>query len=528
MIKLSFSAIAKAGIILGLISGTLFLLSFTNFPLRLAYHEGDIAQEAWYAPFDFEAVKKGELIVDKGERVTKEQLEMLKELKGKQFEGEGLIGLLGNGILLTLLFIVFFLYLRGYAPSVYSNNSQLLLLSLILFFVLIAGRLMSFTPAPSYLMPQAFAPMACAMLLGVAPAAMVAVASSFLCGMMMADKLQIASIYLLSSMVGLYAVRRINKRVDLMKAGFFVGAVNFISIIGLDMFSVLDMKVAMVDASWGLAGGLLSGSLLMVGVPLFEYAFNITTDITLLELSNRNHPLLKELLLKAPGTYQHSLVVGNLAEVACEAIGANALLSRVASYYHDIGKIENSEYFSENQLGAGSEHDKLSPTMSNLIIINHVKRGLELAKKYRLNRAVTDFIIQHHGTGLIYFFYKRALEEIEDIDEVKEEAFRYPGPKPQTKETAITLLADSVEAASRALVNPTSPRLAALVKRVINNKFIDGQLDECELTLKDLNKIAEAFLRVLLSIYHTRVSYAHEHGEDAEPENRGSKRAEGS
>lgn len=447
---------AVAGIVVGVYAGLLFLISITTIPLDM-----------W----------------------------------------SGVASLVGNGMLVIFLFTAFFLYLRLYSPSIYSNSSQLFLLGMLLLFVPIITRVLLFAHAPTYFMPQAFAPMACAILLGTAPAFMMAVASSFLCSMMTGGNAQVAFIYFLSSAVGLYAVRRIHKRIDLMRAGLYVGLVSFISIVGFDLLTIADAKSTISDGLWGLAGGFFASSLLMIAVPIFEYAFNITTDITLLELSNTNHPLLKELLLKAPGTYQHSLVVGNLAEVACEVVGANALLSRVASYYHDIGKIENSEYFSENQSG-GSEHDKLSPTMSNLIIINHVKRGVELAKKYRLNRAIIDFIGEHHGTGLIYFFYKRALEEIEDLDEVKEESFRYPGPKPQTKEIAILLLADSVEAASRALVNPTAPRLAALVKRVINNKFIDGQLDECELTLKDLNRIAEAFLRVLLSIYHTRVSYS--------------------
>ncbi|MBN1353060.1 MAG: HDIG domain-containing protein, partial [Candidatus Omnitrophica bacterium] len=220
-----------------------------------------------------------------------------------------------------------------------------------------------------------------------------------------------------------------------------------------------------------------------------------------------SNPLLKELTIKAPGTYHHSIQVGNLAEEACDAIGANSLLARVGSYYHDIGKKEKAGYFVENEGTSASKHDKLTPSMSALIITNHTKDGIEIAKKYKLNRAITDFINQHHGTSLIYYFYQRALEKVKSDSELKEEEFRYPGPKPQTKETAIVLLADSVEASSRMLSDPTPARIKSLVQKIINNKFIDGQLDECDLTLKDLHNISESFVRVLTGVFHSRLEY---------------------
>ncbi len=241
-------------------------------------------------------------------------------------------------------------------------------------------------------------------------------------------------------------------------------------------------------------------------MPIYEFLFGLTTDIRLLEIADSNHPLLKEMIIKAPGTYHHSLIVGNLAEAACEEIGANSLLARVAAYYHDIGKIENADYFSENQPRQESRHEKLTPTMSCLIIINHVKKGIELAKKYKLNKKIVDMIPQHHGTSVMHYFYQRALEEIEDVEQIQEEVFRYPGPKPQSKEAAVILLADSVEAASRTITNPTAAKINQIVRMVINNKFIDGQLDECELTLKDLHKIADAFGKVLAGVFHTRIS----------------------
>ncbi|HOX55027.1 MAG TPA: HDIG domain-containing protein, partial [Candidatus Omnitrophota bacterium] len=198
-------------------------------------------------------------------------------------------------------------------------------------------------------------------------------------------------------------------------------------------------------------------------------------NISLLELSDFNHPLLRKMILEAPGTYQHSLLVGNLAEAASEAVGANSLLARVGAYYHDIGKIEKAEYFSENQIHFQSKHDKLQPTMSRLIITNHIKEGVELGRKYRLNPMIIDFITQHHGTSVIYYFYRKAIQGIEESNQSQEEVFRYPGPKPQKKETAIVLLADAAEAASRTLSEPTAERLEEIVKKEIIKNSLMGK-----------------------------------------------------
>jgi putative nucleotidyltransferase with HDIG domain len=202
--------------------------------------------------------------------------------------------------------------------------------------------------------------------------------------------------------------------------------------------------------------------------------------------------------------------VGNLSDAACSAISANGLLARVGAYYHDVGKIEKAEYFSENQIIAQNKHDALSADMSKLIIMNHVKEGVDIARKYRLNPSLVDFIQQHHGNSLVYYFYRRAIENLEEDQNIREEGFRYPGPKPNTKETAIVLLADSVEAAMRALKDPTPAKIEEVVHKVINNKFIDGQLDECDLRLKDIEKIAAVFVRILGGIYHSRIPYGDE------------------
>jgi hypothetical protein len=213
------------------------------------------------------------------------------------------------------------------------------------------------------------------------------------------------------------------------------------------------------------------------------------------------------MILEAPGTYHHSLVVSNISEAAADAVGANALLTRVGAYYHDIGKMVKPEYFTENQLAGGNKHDNIEASVSRLVILNHVREGLELAKKYKLNPVICSFINQHHGTSLMYYFYQKALEDAEERTAVKEDAYRYPGPKPQSKETAIVLLADSAEAATRSLEDITPRKIEDLVRKIINNKFIDGQLDECELTLKEIELIAQSFTRVLSAMYHGRVKY---------------------
>jgi putative nucleotidyltransferase with HDIG domain len=247
-------------------------------------------------------------------------------------------------------------------------------------------------------------------------------------------------------------------------------------------------------------------SLLTIGIlPFYESIFSITTDITLLELSDLNHPLLKRLALEAPGTYHHSISVGNLSEAAAKAIHANPLLARVGTYYHDIGKIEIPEYFIENQLGVRSKHEALTPSMSSLILAAHVKRGRALGEENDIPDDVLNFIEEHHGTMVMTYFYSKAVEQ--GLDPAQVDKFRYPGPKPQVRETGIAMLADAVEAASRTLDNPKPARIHELIQRIINDRFQSGELDECPLTLRDLARIREAFAQVLIGAFHQRVAY---------------------
>jgi len=310
-------------------------------------------------------------------------------------------------------------------------------------------------------------------------------------------------IFFISGIFSTLVSWKARRRFKLIQAGIIAGLTQAISLFFLENFKITDPFIYL----WFFLNGCICGIVVSGILPIFEYLFERITNISLLELSDFNNPLLREMIMNAPGTYHHSLIVGNLAEAASESIGADALLSRIGAYYHDIGKIKKPMYFIENQLPAKTYYEELSPSLSKLIIINHVKEGVELAKKYRLNKQIIDFISQHHGTSLVYYFYLKALENIEREDKFDDETFRYPGPKPKTKETAIVLLADSVEAASRTMRDPTPAKITDLVHRIINNKFIDGQLDECELTLKDLEKIAEVFIKILISMYHARITY---------------------
>jgi hypothetical protein len=265
-----------------------------------------------------------------------------------------------------------------------------------------------------------------------------------------------------------------------------------------------------------LPNAILTPTLAYFMIGIFERTFDVTTDITLLELSDMNHPLLQQLSVKAPGTFHHSIIVANIAVKAAEAIGANVLLTRVGSYFHDIGKMDKPEYFIENQKPGENKHDGLTPSMSHLILVNHVKEGLRLAEQYHLPKAVRQFIAEHHGTTLAYFFYQKALSLGE---KVTKDDFRYPGPKPQSRETAICLLADSLEAASRSLKNPTEKTIRDLITQIFEQKFADGQFDECDLTVKDIAKIKEALLPMLKSIYHVRVEYPDQDSNNSEKQN---------
>jgi len=455
-------------------------------------------------------VKKQELLVGKGQKITKLHLEQLTAIGQRQTQQSAWALVLAFAVLTFLFLSMLAFYLKFFEPDVYTKITDLLLMTILVSGLIIMARFIIISPWPSYSIPFAAVSILLALLINPRVAITVTILSSVVIGIMVGNNINLTTTFLLGGLAGIFSSKDARQRYHLLRAGFLVGGTNFLAIAGIGLLNNLGYSTYTTEGFWGFLNGIGCAFITMGLLPVFERLFKKTTNITLLELSDMGQPLLKNLVLRAPGTYHHSLIVGNLAEAACETIGANSLLARVGSYYHDIGKIEKPEYFSENQEHVESAHEKLTLSMSRLVITNHVKDGVDLGRKHGLSPAILDFVGQHHGTSLIYYFYQRALEEIEDEGVLKEEGFRYPGPKPQTKETATVLLADSVEAASRTLQNPTAPRIEDLVHRIINNKFIDGQLDECPLTLKDLHRIAQAFNRVLTSIFHTRIEYPKE------------------
>lgn len=479
-----------------------------NFNEELTNERRKLIYENTPVQYKEREVKKEELIIARGERVLKEHLLKIKEVFHRQIRVNRFMFFSGATILTLIFLAIISIYLKFYEPKVFLSTRRLALIGILFILILGLAKVITYSPLPSYVIPTAIASILIAMLIGPRLAIIITVAISIFVGIIAGDKLNVACVSFVGGIVGIFSIQGARRRSQILVAGCLVGLANFVSICAIELLHGLNYVVFLKEGFWGIINGLGSAIIITGILPVFEYSFNTVTNISLLELSDLNHPLLKEMVLRAPGTYHHSLIVGNLAEAATEAIGANALLARVGSYFHDIGKTEKAEYFSENQVGvAKRKHDKLTPSMSSLIITNHVKDGVELAHKYRLNQATIDFIEQHHGTSLIYYFYQRALEKVEDDEIPKEEGFRYPGPKPQTKETAVVLLADSVEAASRTLSEPTPARIKGLVRKIINNKFIDNQLDQCELTLKDLEVIADTFTHILMGIFHSRIEY---------------------
>jgi putative nucleotidyltransferase with HDIG domain len=466
-------------------------------------------------------VKRGEMIVRIGDRISPEQAFKLQKIRESRRVTNTLTVGLGTFGLVMVLFYFPYRFARKNIRKFQPSNKDILLLSLVtvfIFFILKVGLIIStaiggFLPSLAaadfyYLLPFALGPMLVRILINSEVALVYCAICSPLLGLMFDNSFTVVIYALLGGVVGAHGVRQCKDRGTIYVAGMKVSVVNLTMAVSFQIYNDNFMSLETVYCClFALAGGLLNAAFVSGTIPLVEALFHYTTDIKLLELANLNSPVLRELMVRAPGTYHHSVLVGNLVESAAEAINANPLQARVAAYYHDIGKISKPHYFIENQLGGENRHDKLSPSMSALILIAHVKEGVELAKEHRLGQPIVDMIRQSHGTALIKFFYGKAKELAAPDQVVDERDFRYPGPKPQTREAGLVLLADAVEAASRTLGDATPARIQGMVQKIINNIFIDGQLDECELTLKNLHEIAKSFNQVLSGIYHHRIDY---------------------
>lgn len=467
-------------------------------------------------------IKKGEMIVREGERITEEHLSKLQGLESFKKKGALASSFAGFFVLIAGILALSWLYIYKFQYQLVGSNQQVLLLAILIALTIVLTKISlltatAFAEASSrielssyiYALPFALGAMLAAILFNLKVGVIFIIVIPFLVGLLLRENFNYTLVALVGSIVAILRVNHYTKRWDILKTGLLISLSNMGAIIAINLLNntLLSTKI-IYDLGMGLVGGLVVSAFISIILPLIESFFEVSSDFRLLELADLNHPILRQMVMESPGTYHHSLIVGNLAEEAAEAIGANPLLARVGAYYHDIGKIRKPEYFIENQFRCKNKHDKLAPSMSSLILITHVKDGVELAREYKLASAIRNIIKQHHGTSLISFFYNKAKElKTSDTPQINEDDFRYPGPKPQTKEAAIVLLADCVEAACKTLPETSTARLQGLVQRIVNNIFIDGQLDECDLTLKDLHQIARSFLHILGGIYHHRINY---------------------
>jgi putative nucleotidyltransferase with HDIG domain len=465
-------------------------------------------------------VKAGELILQEGERITPLHLAKLKAQNAAYTMHRSLVVLLGTFLCLALsLWLVYNLARVSLKTFSTRLRDLIFLATLIVVCLLVNYGLVNLgaTVAPFkptlgknmiFAIPIGLGSIYAALFLGLETGLAVAFLLATLTAMLVPKAFPLFLYLMSAGLMGVWGVRSFQKRRSLINTGLAICGVNLLMVTACKLleypFTARDLLLGQALA---VGGGLLTGILALGLSPIIETAFHYTSNLRLLELLNLDQPLLKELMLVAPGTYHHSLVVGQIVEATAVAIGANPLLAKAAAYYHDIGKIKKPAYFVENQYGGPNKHEKLAPSMSSLILTAHVKDGVELASKQHLGEAICDIIQQHHGTSLISFFYTKAKNQAADPDKVNIQDYRYPGPRPQTKEAGLVLVADQVEAASKTLMDPTPARIQGMVQKIVNNIFADGQLDECELTLKELHLIAKHCTKILSGIFHQRVHY---------------------
>jgi len=448
--------------------------------------------------------KKGQYIVQAGQPITEEQYAVLQNLGLLKDDKVDVPFIVGLGLIIFIIQMIVALYLIRFEKETASTPLLLLMISLIVWMTLGLSRVVS--ELNIYLIPASLAGMLITVLVNPRPAIVINMGIAIILGIMIEEHLSIVIMAVIGGTAGIFIASRTHQRNGLILAGAAVSGINILAIAGYEMLTSGGWVEPLRTSLWGVGSGMLSAVFLIGTLPIWENIFGIVTPIKLVELSNPNHPLLRRLLREAPGTYHHSVIVANLAENAAEAIGANGLLARVGAYYHDTGKLQRPFYFRENQLTGRNPHDKLNPILSTQIIISHAKDGIDIAKKYRLPKVIQDFIQQHHGTTPVVYFYHKAKNQ-EKGEDVHLDNFRYPGPKPQIPEIAIVMMADTVEAAVRAMSDPSSGKIEALIRKLIKEKLEDGQLDECNLTLKDLNEIANAFTEVMTGVFHERVEY---------------------
>ncbi|MEM6928573.1 MAG: HDIG domain-containing metalloprotein, partial [Myxococcota bacterium] len=474
-------------------------------------------------------VEEGEALFREGQVLTASDIDKYRALRAHN-QGRNLPRELGVTtafvlLLLAALFAFASTHLRSFSTRVRDIAAAggllvtvTLMAQLIEAFAPLAANQLGYVTDPAvlyYLVPVGGAVMLVRLLLGASWTVVFVMAASVLTGLVFDFDALVVTFFLVSSIAAASAVVHTRERIAIIRAGAVVGAINGVTVLVIHLLRSFTLPVAEQAAPdpalWSMAaaflGGFGGGFVVLALLPLLE-SLGFVTDYRLMELASLNHPLLRKLMLRAPGSYHHSVVVGTLAEAGCEAIGANGLLAKVASYFHDIGKSLKPQYFIENQRSSVSPHSALDPHVSARIIIQHVTDGGRLAREHNLPQPILDNIYMHHGTGLLQYFYNHARELADDPDQVDIRDFRYPGPKPTTREAGVIMLADKLEAATRTLRRPDERNIRALIARIVNSVIGDGQFSECPLNLKEIQKITETFVQVLLGIYHQRIEYA--------------------
>lgn len=484
------------------------------------------------------AFREGEAIVRSGERIDPRHDMVIQEINQQKEQGKYGIKFVGYFILVSLIMWVSYFFgsrfirrFRMQARDARFAGAMLLVTLIAVRVSMFVGTSIASSPglnvpsgAFAYAIPVAMGAMLVRLVLNAEVALIFAVIISIFCGFFVLHDPEYTAYCLLSNIAAAAFIANVDKRASVMMAGLKTAGVNVLVVAGLllaQSYHNPSFSIGGVDTLWYLAaafiGGILDSVLVLFGTPFAETTFGYTTDMKLLELANLNHPLLRELIIRAPGTYHHSHLVGILAEAAAERIGANPLLARVGAYYHDIGKMRKPQYYIENAKENTNWHERVNPHMAALIISSHIKDGVEMARQHGLPQQIVDLIPQHHGTKMIGFFYEMAKKSNDPtLEKLSEDDFRYPGPKPQTQEAGILLLSDGVEASVRALKEKTPTRIQQTVDSIINRSFVESQLDECDLTLRDLTDIANAFTHILTGIYHQRIEYPKQAKELAE------------
>jgi len=450
-----------------------------------------------------EIISKDSRILSVGDIVTEDKYQVLMDLNLIETGKPDITFAVGIFVILLLLSSMLILYMFFFCRNILNSRNDVILIAVIVLLTLLVARVVNvYSPL---LIPIFIAPMLISILLDLKLAIVINFILTAAISFIVKGDTTFFYMAIISGTFSAFLVYKSNQRSRLSASGLIIACINVLIAVCMGVINKSGLRTIANESLIAWINGIISIVLTIGVLPFFESTFNIITPLKLLELANPNQPLIKRLLIEAPGTYHHSLMVGNLAEVATESIGGNALLARVGAYYHDIGKLKRPNFFGENQL-SDNPHDKMLPNLSTLVITSHTRDGVELAEKYKIPLAIRNIIKQHHGTTMVVYFYHKA-KKMDKGDTVKEEDFRYEGPKPDTKEAAVVMLADSVEAAVRSMPEKTEGKIEGFVRKIIKDKLDDGQLDQCNLTLKDLDHIAKAFMRVFSGYFHAREQY---------------------